>query len=297
MGSNTIKLLVATYKDGLKEIHKQIEESRISKGISQEKPVLLPESIERATQAVKTLIEAAQEHNVDSLTIVGTSAVRDARNGFEFANLLEEVTGYPLRILSGTEEAQFVAYGLRFDPNIQQYSSFHHFDLGGGSLEYNRVQDHELTYSTSIPLGAVRITEQFIPEPKLPIPESQIEQLSAHIEKLFAEHSIKPNTPNTLIFTGGSMTIARKIIQELLPGELINEHQISKNLLDSISRTLSLRSFEERLEVKSLPENRADVIPAALTLILTAARYFDQQIVVHSEYGLRHGLALHALNS
>ena len=64
-----------------------------------------------------------------------TSAVRDASNGIEFIERVEDATGIRLDVLSGMEEAVYIGRGLRCDPQVSALDDFVQMDIGGGSLE------------------------------------------------------------------------------------------------------------------------------------------------------------------
>ena len=71
------------------------------------------EGVAQALQVMQRYYAIARAMHADPFEVLATAAVRDARNGPEFVGLLHDrMPGVPIRILSGTEEADFAAAGL-----------------------------------------------------------------------------------------------------------------------------------------------------------------------------------------
>ena len=97
---------------------------------------------------------------VDDVAPVATSAVRDAANAEEVLDALSAGGALPLRILSAEEEAW---YGYLGAVNSTTLGDGHVLDLGGGSVQVSQVVGRKLGRTLSLPLGAVRMTERFLP--------------------------------------------------------------------------------------------------------------------------------------
>ncbi|HMD02968.1 MAG TPA: hypothetical protein VKG44_08385, partial [Candidatus Baltobacteraceae bacterium] len=65
---------------------------------------LQPAASERTLSAVAQFVERVRAQDA-RLTAIATSAMRRADNAGEFAERMRDLTGVPLRILSGEEEA------------------------------------------------------------------------------------------------------------------------------------------------------------------------------------------------
>ena len=53
-----------------------------------------------------------QNAGADSVRVVGTSALRDARNSQAFLEWVRSATGWKVEIISGLEEARLIHLGL-----------------------------------------------------------------------------------------------------------------------------------------------------------------------------------------
>ena len=115
---------------------------------------LSDEAMGRAYTAVRRFSAIAAAAKVADVTIVATAAARTASNGAAFVADLEKISGLPIRILDGTEEAEMAARGVlcgfwRPDGVVG--------DLGGGSLELIDVAGGALGAGESFPLGTLRL--------------------------------------------------------------------------------------------------------------------------------------------
>src|SRR3989440_3053437 len=96
----------------------------------------------------------------DAVDAVATSAIRDAENADGFLERARDCLGLPIRVLSREEEAR---YGYLAAVNSTTLARGCVLDLGGGSLQLVDVEDRLAVQSGSWPLGAVRMTERFLP--------------------------------------------------------------------------------------------------------------------------------------
>ena len=115
---------------------------------------LSDEAMTRALTAIRRFIVLSRDADAKGLTIVATAAARVARNGPDFMREIEKVTGVPVRVLDGREEAEMAANGVlcgfwRPDGVVG--------DLGGGSLELIDIADDKLGAGESYPLGTLRL--------------------------------------------------------------------------------------------------------------------------------------------
>jgi exopolyphosphatase/guanosine-5'-triphosphate,3'-diphosphate pyrophosphatase len=116
------------------------------------------EAIQRVLEVLREYREVMGRLGVSATTMVGTSALRDARNRAYFSEQAEAVVGTPLRLLSGHEEAllSFRGATAMLCPGTAPWLVA---DIGGGSTEL--VAGPRPLVATSLGLGCVRVTERF----------------------------------------------------------------------------------------------------------------------------------------
>jgi exopolyphosphatase/guanosine-5'-triphosphate,3'-diphosphate pyrophosphatase len=301
IGSNTIKLLVAARNDSgrLTERATRTIDARISAGISQQSPHLGETGMASGVAAIRDLLATAAPLAPTQTILVATSAVRGAANGVDFCARVRAVTGHDIRILTGDEEANLIGAGLLCDPALANLRNFYVFDLGGGSLECLAFRERRIAHETSLPLGCVRLTEKFVPDPAAPFPTGARTAVVTHVQHALAGSGF----PFTLagaaaIFAGGSVTTVRAIfaaqrgkeIRKISPVVTVPE-------LAALLDRLAPLSLGERKKIPGLPPSRADVFPTALATILAVAETAGLKEFQHSFYNLRWGVAAEFLKA
>lgn len=297
LGSNSIKLLVAKGDpcSRVQPLLYKSEDIRIGQATKQ---LILPdEAIAAAAHSVQSLYHAALEHYQPAqVQVVGTSAVREAKNHSLLSERIYALTGLHLRILSGEEEALAIAQGVQLDPQLKDLSSFNLFDLGGGSLELIHFDAGKVKQALSLPLGAVRLMEDLVSCPEKALSPQEADAIANTVKcsvknskfNYFQEFYQKNRTPPPLIGTGGAMTILKKLFPEDTP--ILKKHDLYR-LFIQVARA----GLQDRIQRYKLPAKRADTFPVGLAIILTLLQLSQQEGIRHSYYSLRFGLAYEML--
>ncbi|HRI81674.1 MAG TPA: phosphatase [Opitutaceae bacterium] len=301
IGSNSIKILVARRDERgrLQPVFQDTLDVRISAGINAARPVLDEEAMQRGLAAVQQLLTAAASHSPERATLVATSAVRDAVNGADFAARITKATGFELRILTGEEEANAIGRGLTCDPALADLQDFHVFDLGGGSLECLTFHGRQISQAVSLPLGCVRLTEKFVPDPGLPLSATIREKLARHIQTALAEARFQLDLPFPIaIATGGSVVTVRAIraARQGVALDATSPIVTLRQMRELLEQTGGL-SLTDRRAIPGLPPARADVFPTALATLVAVAEHAKVTAFRHSFYNLRYGLAAELLSA
>ncbi len=160
IGSNSCRLKIARVQQHrLKVLHEDREVTRLGASVF-ESGLVSPEAMANTLQALKRFLKSMQQFGVDQVRAVATAAVRDARNGAAFTAWVKAETGWDLEIISGLEEARLVHRGVMREPETQGRCVL--IDLGGGSCEVTLSDRKRILETISLPLGAVRLTEEFL---------------------------------------------------------------------------------------------------------------------------------------
>lgn len=118
--------------------------------------------------AIRQLIEfiregqqLAEDMGATELMAFATSAIRDAPNGDEVLQRIRKLTGLQIDVLSGDDEARMTFLAVRrwFGWSTGRLLVV---DIGGGSLELAAGADEAPDVAVSLPLGAGRMTRQFL---------------------------------------------------------------------------------------------------------------------------------------
>jgi exopolyphosphatase/guanosine-5'-triphosphate,3'-diphosphate pyrophosphatase len=97
------------------------------------------------------------------LMAFATSAVRDASNSEDVLARVRTETGVELQVLEGEDESRLTFLAVRrwFGWSAGRIINL---DIGGGSLELSSGLDEEPQVALSLPLGAGRLTREWLPE-------------------------------------------------------------------------------------------------------------------------------------
>ena len=179
VGSNTVHLLVVDAYPGARPLPAFSHKVELSLAAHlQPDNTLSKFGEERLTAVVAEAMQIAEDKGVEELLAFATSAVRDARNGDDVLTRVERRTGADIRVLSGENEARltFLAARRWFGWSSGRLLVI---DIGGGSLEVAAGQDEEPEAVMSLPLGAVRLTRDWLSADP-PAPE-EVRALRKHV--------------------------------------------------------------------------------------------------------------------
>ncbi|GAA4618723.1 Ppx/GppA phosphatase family protein [Saccharopolyspora hordei] len=136
--------------------------------------------VERAVRAVRHCVRAAADQRPDALVAFGTSAVRDAANGERLRAELSDAAGVRIGVLSPRDEAA-VTYHAARRWHGRRGAPMTTVDIGGGTIDVATGRDLEPSEVVSLPLGAARLTRQYLPDDP-PRPD-QVEELVAAVRR------------------------------------------------------------------------------------------------------------------
>ena len=184
VGSNSIRLLIADV-DALGRItpvHVDREVVRLGTGVFRNGR-LSAAAMELSAVVLKRMAAATARHEVASVRAVGTSALRDASNRDEFVLRASGILGGPVDVVGGLEEARLVQLGVAAHwPHEHERVLI--VDVGGGSVQLILSDRERFAAGTSLPLGAVRLTEMFLAED--PPGAANIARMRLHIREQIA---------------------------------------------------------------------------------------------------------------
>jgi exopolyphosphatase / guanosine-5'-triphosphate,3'-diphosphate pyrophosphatase len=287
MGSGTARLVVYDFLAGQWfRLSDEIRESvRLGEGFAASGK-LSEAATERAMDAIKLYCDYATATDLGKLTVIATSAVREAANSKVF---LEQLQGFNLefRVLSGEEEAQ---YGALAVANSFQVSSAWVMDLGGGSAQISRLENRLFMGGQAFGLGYVRLTEQFLHGQRTS--ETEVKNLEKFVLKqLEPTFARMRKDPAPLIAMGGTIRNLARAVQKLedYPLDALHGYELKRDALENlIDRLLHLPAFE-RSSIAGIHADRADAILAGALVYRMVMRETDHKAVIISGQGVREG--------
>jgi exopolyphosphatase/guanosine-5'-triphosphate,3'-diphosphate pyrophosphatase len=288
IGTNTILLLIAKVEEG--KIHPLFEIetiARLGEGV-QKNGILLKEAMDRGIQTLTQYLKRCQEMGVQEIFAVGTSALREAKNSEGFLKRVKEKLELSIEVISGEEEAQLSFLAVANDLQESEKPIFV-VDVGGGSTEFILGKGDEIRNWISLPLGSVRLTEEFLRSD--PVQEEEWEKMEGKIRKLLANipHS---QGPPTMVAVGGTATTLASVEQSLddFVAEKIHHFVLTRGSLKNQLLIYRSKTIEERKRILGLPVARADVILAGGAILYLAMEELKCRSTLISCHGVRYGL-------
>src|SRR5580658_8098505 len=161
IGSNSCRLKIArVVQHRLKVLHEDREVTRLGASVF-ESGLISPQAMADTLATLKRFYRAVQEHGADQVRAVATSAMRDARNARAFLAWVRDETGWDVEIISGLEEGRLIHRGI-MNNETGTAGRCLLIDVGGGSCEISLSDHKRIKETVSVPLGAVRLTEEFL---------------------------------------------------------------------------------------------------------------------------------------
>ena len=281
IGTNSTRYLLADVdSQSLLRVETALRPTRLGEGLATSGR-LSEQAMARTAAAIAEFWRRAQAMGAEEIIAAATSAVREALNREDFLVLIRQATGLTVRVLTETEEARYtfrgVLTGLTFDPEKTVV-----VDIGGGSTEIAWVEKRRLR-TQSLPLGAVRLTEQGADV-------KAIDELLAPVVSKIAGRR--------LVGSGGTITTLAAVALGLpvYDPERVHGYELRRETVAAIGARLAELSLTERQRVPGLQPERADIILAGIQILsILLARTGATGLTV-SEHDLLYGLAAEAIS-
>lgn len=248
---------------------------------------LSKDGVDQAMRAIRrfaTLIEALQ---IKDVFAVGTAAVREAKDGADFAARMEAETGIKLRILSGDDEARLSALGVSAGaPDAKGLVG----DLGGASLELIEISPKGIGRGETFPLGPLTLMDGG---------DFDYGKVSKQVGAVLDRTKLLSKRGGDFYAVGGAWRALGRIDMALTnhPLGVLHHHEMSRNevlkVVDAVRRQ-GRRSLEKLEEAAA---KRAETLPYAAVVLehVMQAGQFDR--VILSAFGLREGVLLERMGN
>jgi exopolyphosphatase/guanosine-5'-triphosphate,3'-diphosphate pyrophosphatase len=248
---------------------------------------LAESAMEGAVDAFISFRKEMDGLGLDTFRAVATSAVREAKNGFEFIGRILEKASIHLEMISGSEEARLVHLAVASRLNLAG-GQWVLTDLGGGSVEISLVDDMGMLWSESHTMGSVRLLERLTEAETEPGDFREL--LADYVSTLRIPAPAQYWAPSGFVATGGNIEALAK-----LAGAKRDEREVAYLPLGDLSSAMDLlarHSYQERITLLDLREDRADVILPAAMVYFHLAKMTGVDAILVPGVGVKEGLLL-----
>jgi exopolyphosphatase / guanosine-5'-triphosphate,3'-diphosphate pyrophosphatase len=286
LGSNTFRLVVFEYHPGRYwRLADEIREGvRISAGAGD--GVIQPAALERAGRTAQAFARYCAAARIDRVEALATSAIREADNGAEALAAINGPDGLTARVISTEEEARYGYLGV---VNTTTLTDGMFLDVGGGSMQIGRLEGRLLEDLVSRRLGAVRMTERFMPGSS--DDRAGVKRLRRYVERELEGLPWLEAGTDRMVGIGGNVRTLAAMAQraEDYPLREIHGYHLDREVLKELVKEMSQLPVDERSNMPGLKRDRADIMLAGATVILAAMDVVGIETLEVCGYGLREG--------
>jgi exopolyphosphatase / guanosine-5'-triphosphate,3'-diphosphate pyrophosphatase len=286
IGSNSVRLSIAELRRGhLVPLHQDREVTRLGEGVFRNGD-LDPQAMAQTLKVLRRFHRAAQSYAVERTRVVGTSALRDCNNARLFAEWIKTATGWQLEVITGLEEGRLIHLGvissLRTPPPKLLL-----IDLGGGSCELTRSEKGHIKEIVSLPLGAVRLTQEFVQHD--PPNKADLKRLHEYIGQEVANVSrhIVRSGVRAVIATSGTAAALAGAANSL---RLSRSDVVTQVVAEKLAKRLAKLTGRQRAAIKGINSKRAQIIVAGATVYAQVLHACGLKSFRYSPLGLRDGI-------
>ncbi|HEV2450300.1 MAG TPA: Ppx/GppA phosphatase family protein [Streptosporangiaceae bacterium] len=298
VGSNTVHLLVVDAYQGARPLpafsHKA--ELRLADHLTGGN-CLTSAGEQQLRDFVAEALRIAEDKGVEDLVAFATSAVREAANGEEVLARIRNDLKVDIQVLSGQDESRltFLAARRWFGWSSGRLLVL---DIGGGSLEIASGIDEEPDVAISLPLGASRLTRDWLISD--PPSSDEVRQLRRHVRTEIARTAreiLVNGRADHAVATSKTFRQLARIAGAAPSGEGAYVHRFLRHedLVRWTSR-LARMSSAERARLPGVSATRAPQLLAGAIVADATVDLFGSDELELCPWALREGVILRRLD-
>lgn len=299
VGSNTVHLLVVDAHQGARPLpafsHK--DELHLTDHLDAQNQ-LSQDCAARLLKFVRDALTLGEDKGVQELLAFATSAVRDAANGDEILDWIEAESQVAIQVLPGTEESRLTFLAVRrwFGWSSGRLLLL---DIGGGSLEIASGQDEDPLVAVSLPLGANRLTKDWLPGD--PPDRDDVRRLRKHVraEIAAAASAVRSaGVPDHCVATSKTFRQLARVAGAAPSSEGVYVKRVLRHPdVTELADRLPRMSVRERAALPGVSRIRAPQLAAGAIVADAAMDLFGLPELEICPWALREGVILRRMDS
>ncbi len=284
LGSNSFHMIVARVEQGeIRPVERLGQKVQLASGLNGHDEITV-EAMERGFSCLEQFAQYLAGHTFHAVRVVGTNALRKARNSKAFVDKAQAILGYPIEIIAGREEARLIYLGVahtQSDDNDRRLV----MDIGGGSTEFVIGERFEPKLMESLHMGCVVFTDRFFGTGSLTEQRFQSAYYAARLELLNIEKAYSQLGWVDAVGSSGSIRSVSSILQAMGEGETI-----TRDKLEMLKGEVLKFSHVSRVRFPGLKSDRQAIFPAGLAILLAGFDALNIQYLRYSDGALREGV-------
>lgn len=294
VGSNTVHLLVVDAHRGAPPVpaYSHKETMRLAEYLDVD-GALREDGMRTLAGFVHEALAVSEDKGCEDVLAFATSAVREASNCDEVIERVNRETEVNLVALPGADEARLTFLAVRrwFGWSSGRLTVF---DIGGGSLEVAAGQDESPAVVQSLPLGAGRLTRDWLPGD--PPPPEDVRTLRRHIRTSIAREAgavLRDGRPDHAVATSKTFRSLARVCGAAPSGEgPFVRRLLPRDELTSWLPKLAKMPVAERVRLPGVSAARARQLLAGALVADAVMDLFDLTRLEICPWALREGVIL-----
>lgn len=292
LGSNSTRMVVEELQaDGeFRELKRRKIDTRLAEGMQENAGALTTDAINRVLDALREFQDVYMQYPNVQVRGIATAAVREATNQSEFLSHVKETIGLDIQVLSGDEEAYYDYLGVVTSlPDIEDAWLL---DTGGASVELADIVSRVDRNLTSLPFGAVNLSEKF----NLNLEEvalSSIESAMQSVQQQYFDLGWVNKQNRPVVLLGGANRVLARLDRErkgLSNSNDFHGYRMQAADIIQIFKEMVLMPCSERRVLLNKDANRADIMLGGLVPLVVLLNQTGAKEVLFSSSGVREGL-------
>jgi exopolyphosphatase/guanosine-5'-triphosphate,3'-diphosphate pyrophosphatase len=285
IGTNTLLLLIVD--EQLQRVVDLARFGRLGKGLDASGN-LSAESVAKSLDICREYRRVMDEHAVRTPRIIGTQALREAKNAQDFIAPAREILGADIEIIEGKREADLAALAVAHTFPELADSRYVVVDVGGGSTELIVVDRGRVVSAVSVPIGAVRMTERHLKHD--PPTTAELAALDTDIDRHLAPLDLPAGI--TIVATAGTATTmaAVKLALTSYDPDAVTGLRLSPEGVTQLYQRLASATVAERRGIAGVEPERADVIAGGVAIYTRVMQRVSAPVIITCDRGIRWGV-------
>ena len=262
LGSNSFHLMIAKSDFGeLRPVQALAE--KVQLGETSSTAMLTPGAIDRGLACLERFKQLIDSTAPAKLRIVGTNALRRAKNRQDFIEPAEQILGAPIDVIYGREEARLIYLGVAHTLSDDEDTRLV-VDIGGGSTEFILGERFEPLRLESLQMGCVSYGEAFFPDGKITKERFDAAYHRARIEVSHIRRNYHSGSWKEAVGSSGTL----RAIETIITTEGHHEGGIDRAALGELKKQLLTFSHIDEINLEGLSESRKSVVTAGLAITM-----------------------------
>ncbi|MDH2432107.1 exopolyphosphatase [Pokkaliibacter sp. MBI-7] len=285
LGSNSFHMVLARLvQDDIQIVDKMGEKVQLAAGLD-DQDHLSEEAIQRGLECMTRFAQRIAGMPKTAVKIVGTNALRAARNREEFILRAEEVMQHPIEVIAGREEARLIylgaAHALADDKGRRLV-----IDIGGGSTEFIIGEHFEPMHLESLHMGCVSYNQRFFADGVISDKAFRRAVSAAQRELMTIRNQFRRVGWNSVIGSSGTI----KSIEAISVAQGWTTEGITPEALQKLRKKVMTCKHISELKFEGLKPDRQHLLPAGLAILWATFFSLDITVMRKSDGALREGL-------